>query len=203
MKKQVLFVILEQFADYEYPFLANALNGEIQDDKTSGYEVKTLSVSTEPVKSIGGFTILPDYGIENCPSDYAGVVLIGGNSWRTEEAKKVEPLLQQAFAAEKIVAAICDATVFLGMNGFLNDQKHTSNSLNSLTDGAREHYTGQTNYINEQTVRDGNLITANGTAYLEFAKEVLSALEAYSADDIENYYKYFKLGLVEIMKMFS
>jgi putative intracellular protease/amidase len=162
-----------------------------------------LSISTDPVKSIGGFTVLPDYGIENYPADYAGVVLIGGNSWRTEEAKKITPLLKQAFAAGKIVAAICDATVFLGMNGFLNDKKHTSNSPGSLTDGAREHYTGAANYINEQAVRDGNLITANGTAYLEFAKEVLSALEAYAADDIENYYQYFKLGLVEIMKLFS
>ncbi|MDR0936757.1 MAG: glutamine amidotransferase [Oscillospiraceae bacterium] len=203
MKKQVLFVILEKFADYEYPLLANALNGEIQDNKTSPYEVKTLSVSTDPIKSIGGFTIIPDYGIDNYPADYAAIVLIGGNSWRNEEAKKITPLLKQAFSAGKIVAAICDATVFLAMNEFLNDKKHTSNSLNSLTDGAREQYTGSANYVNEQAVRDGNLITANGTAYPEFAKEVLSALEAYSADDIENYYNYFKLGLVEMMKMFA
>lgn len=199
MKKQVLFVVLEQFADYEYPFLATALQDRIE-DKTSPYEVKTLSVSKKPLKSIGGFTILPDYSAEDCPADYAGLVLIGGNSWRTEEAKKISPLLNQALSDGKIVAAICDATVFLGMNGLLNSKKHTSNTLENLMEGARENYTGQANYENLQAVRDGNLITANGTAHLEFAKEVLTALEAYPIDYIENYYQFFKLGFIEMMK---
>lgn len=199
MKKEVLFVVLEQFADYEYPFLATALQGQIE-DKTSPYAVKTLSASKKPLKSIGGFTILPDYSVEDCPADYAGLVLIGGHSWRTEEAKKITPLLNQALSSEKIVAAICDATVFLGMNGLLNDKKHTSNTLENLMEGAQGNYTGQAHYENRQAVRDGNLITANGTAHLEFAKEVLTALEAYPAVDIENYYHFFKIGFIEVMQ---
>jgi len=199
MKKQVLFVVLEQFADYEYPFLATALQEGIL-DKTSPYEVKTLSVSKSPVKSIGGFTILPDYSVEDCPTDYAGLILIGGKSWRMEEAKGIAPLLKQAFSSGKTVAAICDATVFLGMNGLLNSKKHTSNTLESLIEGAQENYAGQANYMNQQAVRDGNLITANGTAYLEFAKEILTALGAYPADYIEKNYQFFKLGFIEMMK---
>ena len=199
MEKEVLFVLLEQFADHEYPFLATTLQDKTQ-DKTTPYEVRTISVSKNPVKSIGGFTVLPDYSIEDCPSDYAGLILIGGYAWRTEEAKKIAPLLKQAFFDGKIVGAICDATVFLGMNGLLNDKKHTSNTLETLIEAAQENYTGQDNYQNEQAVRDGNLITANGTAYLEFAKEVLIALNAYPVDYIENYYQFFKLGFIETMK---
>ena len=56
MKKLVLFVILDQFSDYEPCFLATALQGRIM-DKTSVYEVKTVSVSKAPVKTIGGFTV--------------------------------------------------------------------------------------------------------------------------------------------------
>jgi len=199
MKKLVLFVLLEQFADYEYPFLATALQDRIQ-DKTSPYEVKTISVSKNPVKSIGGFTVLPDFSVEEYPADYAGLILIGGNTWRTEEAKKIAPLLKQAFSSGKVTGAICDATVFLGMNGLLNGKKHTSNTLDSLMEAAQENYSGQNDYQNEQAVRDGNLVTANGTAHLEFAKEVLSALDAYPADYIENYYTFFKLGFMEVMK---
>lgn len=48
--------------------------------------------------------------------------------------------------------------------------------------------------------RDGNLITANGTAHLEFAKEVMIALEAYSVDYIERNYHFFKLGQARIYR---
>jgi putative intracellular protease/amidase len=202
MKEKVLFVVLEQYADWEYSFLACSLQGRIK-DKTSAYEVKTVSLDNNPIKSIGGFTTIPDYSINNVPSDYAGIVLIGGMSWRTEEAKKVEPLLKQAYMDGKVIGAICDATVFLGMNGFLNDKKHTSNTLEDLIATAQDSYTGKDNYQNEQAVRDGNLITANGSGYLEFTKEVLAALNAYPAEYIESSYEFFKLGYIEIQKMMN
>ena len=199
MKEKVLFVILEQYADWEYSFLACALQYRIQ-DKTSNYEVKTVSLSKNPIKSIGGFTTIPDYGLTDIPNDYAALVLIGGMSWRTDDAKKLAPLVKKAHADGKIMGAICDATVFLGMNGLLNEKKHTSNTLEDLSSAAQENYTGSENYLFEQAVRDGNLITANGTAYLEFTREVLTALEAYPAGYIANNYNFFKLGYYEFLK---
>ena len=38
-------------------------------------------------------------------------------SWRMEEAKKLVPTIEKAYADGKVIGAICDATVFLGMNG--------------------------------------------------------------------------------------
>lgn len=75
----MLLPLADEFADYEYPFLASVLQGSIQ-DRTSPYEVKTVAVRKSPVKSIGGFTVLPDYALEECPADYAGLMLIGGNT---------------------------------------------------------------------------------------------------------------------------
>ncbi|MDR2854757.1 MAG: glutamine amidotransferase [Methanomicrobiales archaeon] len=199
MKEQVLFIILEQYADWEYAFLSCALQGSIQ-DKTSPYEVKTVSLSKNPIKSIGGFTTIPDYAVEDIPSNYAGIILIGGMSWRTEGAKEVASVVKKAYADGKIVGAICDATVFLGMNQLLNEKKHTSNIHEDLISAAQGNYTGQSNYLNEQAVRDNNLITANGTGYLEFTREVLTALNAYPADYIEDNYQYFKIGFIEFMK---
>lgn len=199
MKKLVLFVLLERFADYEYPFLATALQSSIK-DMTSPYEVKTISLSKSPVKSIGGITVLPDFDIMDCPTEYAGIILIGGETWRSEEARQILPIIKQAYADGKVIGAICDATVFLGMNGFLNSRKHTSNTLDTLTEAAGDSYTGKDDYQNEQAVRDRNLITANGTAYLELTKEVLTALSAYPDDYIESSYLFFKQGLIEFMK---
>lgn len=202
MKKKVIFVILEQYADWEFSFLATALQDRIK-DKTSPYDVKTLSLDCNPVKSIGGFTTIPDYSIDQCPDDYAGIVLVGGMSWRTEEAKKIAPLVKLAYESGKPIGAICDATVFLGINGLLNDRKHTSNTLEDLQEAAKENYTNSENYVHEQAVRDSNLVTANGTGYLEFTREMLLALNAYPADYIENNYQFFKLGYIEMMKLMN
>ena len=199
MKEKVLFIILEQYSDWEYSFLASALQGRIQ-DKISPYEVKTVAINRNPIKSMGGFTTIPDYGIEDIPLDYAGIIIIGGLSWRTEEASKLAPIVKKAYEDGKIVAAICDATVYLGMNGLLNEKKHTSNTREDLISAAKENYTGQDNYLDEQAVWDDNLITANGTAYLEFARLTLTALKAYPADYIESNYQFFKLGYFEFIK---
>lgn len=202
MKEKVLFVILDHYADWEYAFLAASLQDRIQ-DKTSPYEVKTISLTRNPVKSIGGFATLPDYAIDEIPDDYAAVILIGGTSWRTDEAKRVVPLVKRAMTEQKIVGAICDATVFLGMNSFLNEKRHTSNTLDDLSAAAQDLYSGHENYVCEQAVRDGNLVTANGSAYLEFMREVLFALKAYPDDYVESNYQFYKLGYLEFLKTLS
>ena len=138
--------------------------------------------------------------MKEVPNDYAAIILVGGLSWRTDDAKELAAFVKKAYADGKIVGAICDATVFMGMNGLLNEKKHTSNAFDDLTSAAQGNYTGNDNYLVEPAVRDGNLITANGTAYLEFTREVLAALNAYPTDYIEENYQFFKLGFIEFMK---
>lgn len=52
MKKTIIFIIIEPYADWEYAFLATALKDGIN-NIDSGYEVKTMSVTKKQVKSIG------------------------------------------------------------------------------------------------------------------------------------------------------
>lgn len=129
--------------------------------------------------------------------------MVGGMSWRTEEAKQIAPIVKLAYESGKPIGAICDATVFLGINGLLNERKHTSNTLDDLQEAAKENYTNSENYVHEQAVRDSNLVTANGTAYLEFAREMLLALDAYPADYVENNYQFFKQGYIEMLKQMN
>ena len=89
--KEILFVILEHFAEWEASPLAAAIN---QADK---FCIKTVSVTKEAVKSIGGFTVIPDYTLSECmDKEFYGLVLIGGKSWRTDEAKQVAPIVDKA-----------------------------------------------------------------------------------------------------------
>ena len=78
--KEVIFVLLNEFADWEGAFIAACLNQGVMPGSPVPYKVKTLSITKEPVSSIGGFRVLPDYDLKDMPEDYAGLILIGGIS---------------------------------------------------------------------------------------------------------------------------
>jgi len=197
-KKEVIFVLLNDFADWEGAYISACLNMCVKPDIPTKYKVKTLSVSKEPVVSIGGFRVLPDYDMSELPDDYAGLILIGGMRWFSPEAEQIVPLVEKAIAEKKLVAGICNASVFLGMHGFLNDVKHTSNGLGYIKQYAGNQYMGEANYINEPAVRDNNIVTANGNAPLEFCREVLYVLDAAAPEDIEESYSFYKKDFFEI-----
>ena len=194
MKKEILFILLNEFADWEGAHIATCLNWGVKPGSPVTYTVKTLSVTKEPVSSIGGFRILPDYDLNTVPENHAGLILIGGMSWFAPEAELFIPLVDKAIKDNKLVAGICNASVFLGMHGFLNQVKHTSNTLDYLKKYAGENYTGEANYISKPAVRDGNIVTANGTAQLEFCREILYVLNADTPENIEESYQYYKNG---------
>lgn len=193
MKKTILLVILDQYADWEAAYLSPWINALGQDR----YTVRTVSLDRNPVRSLGGFTVLPDDDITSAPADFEACILIGGMSWRTEAARQVISLVQAALDHGKILAGICDASAFLGTIGVLNSVFHTSNDVNDLKQWAGDRYTGEQKYLMQPVVRDNNIITANGTASIEFAREVLLALQIAPEDKIEAWYAFYKRGVYD------
>ena len=118
MKQEILFVLLKDFADWEGAYIAPYLNYGCGPDIESKYVVKTVSVTKAPVVSCGGFTVLPDYSIDDIPADYAGIVLIGGMSWFTPEADLIVPLVKDAALNKKLVAASAMLPFFLECTAF-------------------------------------------------------------------------------------
>lgn len=196
MNKEIICVLLPKYADWEGAFIASSLNNTTGLDGEM-FQVKTMSLTKDPVESIGGFKTIPDYDINTLPDKYEALLLIGGMSWFTEEAKLIVPIVENAIKNKILVAGICNASVFLGKYGFLNEVKHTSNTLEYLMKNAGGSYTGKANYINKQAVCDGNMITANGTAYLEFSKEISIRLKAKTVEQIEKEYTFNKLGFYQ------
>lgn len=190
MKKRILFVILQQYADWEAAYIASAITmlGQGQ------YEIKTVSLAKDFVQSIGGFRVWPDYDIASVPEEYEALILIGGMTWRNEPAQQIKPLVADCYQKGKILGGICDAAAFLGTVGVLNDVRHTGNDLQDLKQWAGAVYTGETNYVAKQAVRDGAIITANGTAPMEFAKEILLALHVAEEAKVADWYQFHKLG---------
>lgn len=189
MTKTILFLILQQYADWEVAYISSAIS-MLEQGK---YEIKTVSLSKDCVQSIGGFKVLPDYDITSVPDDYEALILIGGMTWRSENTQQIKELVEDCFEKGKILGGICDASAFLGTVGVLNNVLHTSNDLNDLKKWAGSAYTGEEKYIAKQAVSDKNIITANGTAPMEFAKEILLVLNV-DKDKVSDWYNFHKLG---------
>ena len=158
-----------------------------------------MASTLDPIKSIGGFRIMPDYSFDTMPDDYAALVLIGGFGWVTPIADKVVPIVRQAVENGKIVGAICNAASFMAKHGFLNDVKHTGNGIDQLKLWGGENYTNHTGYVHVQAIGDKNIVTANGSATLEFAKELLLLLENDTPERIEMYYQFNKQGFCALV----
>ncbi len=186
--KKILYVILEQWADWELAYISSAVN-MLGGGK---FENKTVSLTKNAVTSIGGIKCLPDYDIQSVPSEYDALILIGGMSWLNENAMQIKPLIDACIKKDKVLGAICDACRFLGSVGALNNAKHTANDLNELKQYSA--YTNEQGFIHRQAVSDNKIITANGTATLEFARKILKALSIASDEQINGWYDFHKLG---------
>ena len=199
MKQEILYVLLDNYADHEMPMLAQGINtDEMGPRKEPKYINKIVASSMEPVHSIGGFRILPDYTFETMPKDYAALVLVGGYGWLTPEADAVRPLVENALRQNKILGAICNAASWMAKHGFLNNIRHTGNGIQQLKYWGGDNYTNEAGYVNEQAVTDGRIVTANGSGQLEFACELLRLLENDTPEMIERYYQFSKQGFVKL-----
>ena len=200
MNKEVLYVLLPDYAAHEMVYLSEAIaSDEFALKENPKYVNKVVAPTLEPVKSIGGFRVIPDYSFDTMPDDYAALVLIGGFGWVTPVADKVAPIVRQTVENGKIVGAICNAASFMAKHGFLNDVKHTGNGIDQLKLWGGENYTNHTGYVHVQAIGDKNIVTANGSATLEFAKELLLLLENDMPERIEMYYQFNKQGFCALV----
>jgi putative intracellular protease/amidase len=190
MKKMLVF-ITDGFADWEASYVTAEINKQ-----GTGYHVQTIAIDKEPKVSMGGLKVLPDHSLEDYPMEFEMLIIPGGTGWREEKNQQAKKLVDHCFKKEIPVAAICDATTFLGIHGYLDDRKHTGNSLPYLKEGA-PNYRGDEHYIERQSVSDGGLITANGTGALEFSRDILSELGVLEGEKLQGWYDMFKNGFVK------
>lgn len=172
--KKVLVFITDGYADWEPALVAAELN-----KPEIGLVVKSVALDKQPKKSMGGFSVLPDYALDEPlfqDGDVAMLILSGGTGWHEEKNHKAAALVDAALERNIPVAAICDAVTFLASRGYLDSVRHTGNTLAYLQHKA-PNYKGQDFFEERQAVTDGNFITANGTGQLEFAREIMAKLK--------------------------
>lgn len=192
MKKEVLFFIFDGYADWETAYVCAELNAP-----ETAYAVKTIGLDREPKASMGGFRVVPDYSVHDFPPDFSMLILPGGYAWMKQLNNAVLTIVQYAVEKRIPIGAICNAVNFMAENGFLDRIRHSGNTLEFLKLQA-PHYRGEPNFIAKQAVCDGGVITANGTAALEFAKEILLLLNVKSEHDVINWYNENRYGFYPV-----
>lgn len=199
MSNEILYILLPDYAAHEAVYLSQAIaSDEYALKEHPRYVNKVVAPTLEPVKSIGGIRTLPDYSFDTMPDDYAALVLIGGFGWTMPVAERVIPIVKQAVENGKIVGAICNGASFMAKCGLLNNVRHTGNGPKQLRLWGGENYTNPEEYVHAQAVSDRNIVTANGSATLEFARELLLLLENDTPERIEMYYQFNKQGFCSL-----
>jgi hypothetical protein len=199
MSNEILYILLPDYAAHEAVYLSQAIaSDEFALKENPKYVNKVVAPTLEPVRSIGSFLTVPDYSFETMPDDYAALVLIGGFGWSTPVAQQVAPIVRHAIENGKTVGAICNAASFMAKHGFLNAVRHTGNGVEQLKLWGGENYTNTDGYIHAQAVSDHNIVTANGSATLEFARELLLLLGNDTPQRIEMYYQFNKQGFCNL-----
>lgn len=196
MKNEIVVFVSNGYADWEIGFICAELN-----KSGKNFKISTVALTEETISSMGGLQIIPDYSIQSFlqqnqkSCEIEMLLLCGGDIWKEYDYKlpEVKKMIDLCNENKVLISAICDATTFLAYNGYLDKVEHTGNSLEYMISSC-PNYTGNQYYFEKQCVTSDNLITANGTATLEFSKEIMKHLEVKSEKEIEEWYKFNKNG---------
>lgn len=189
MPAKAYLYVFDTMSDWEASYLIAELHsGRYFKKGLAPIEVITVGIKNNPVITLGGLKILPSIPIDKCVLNSTDILILpGGDTW-TETIH--EPILKKACTAlqkDIIVAAICGATIGLAKMGSLDSRRHTSNDLEYLK-MLVPGYQGEKYYEQQPAVSDGNLITASGTAPLEFARHALKMLGVFSPVTLDSWF---------------
>lgn len=140
---------------------------------------ETVSLDGGVVVSEAGLHVAPTQSIARVAvADYAGIILPGGEDLRPVDEDRVLDLVRSFDVAGKPVAAICAGTIVAARAGLLAGRPYTTSLYRRFRDTLGcfpEEWLRR-----EPLVQAGNLITAQGFAFVEFGLCVGHALDAIS-----------------------
>jgi putative intracellular protease/amidase len=183
---KILVFIFDGMTDYEITFITHLLNVD------AGKEVITIAYEDKMIKGRSGFLYKPAKIVkEVLGEDIDGLIITGG--WYGETRPELIELINNLNSKGKFIGAICGAgTVFLAKSGVLKDVKYTTPVVEWTEKhievfGEKDPFPRE-NFILERVVRDRNIITAQGIAFIDFAIEICDWFNLFeSQDDRDNF----------------
>ncbi|GMQ60746.1 type 1 glutamine amidotransferase family protein [Vallitalea sediminicola] len=178
---KILVYIYEGMADFEISLLIHLLGVDC------GKELVVVSNSLKTIQNKAGISFNPSKKLNQViDEEVEGIIIPGG--WLENLDEDLIRLIKKLNENNKLVAAICAAPWILAKAGVLNNRKYTT-TIEKWDKKYIELFRTDDpfpweGYMNERVVRDGNVITAKGLAFVDFAVEVCDYLNLFE-DEIE------------------
>ena len=177
---KVLLFIFDNMTDYEITFIAHLLKAD------AGKEVITIYYEDKLVKGTSGLLYKPEKLVADVLNDdVEGLIICGG--WFGVIREELIELIRKLDSQNKLLAGICGAgTFFLASAGVLDKVSYTTPVTNWTKKhieifGSKDPFPRE-NYIEKRVVVDKNVITALGTAFIDFAVEICSWLQLFESE---------------------
>jgi len=188
---KILVFIFDGMTDYEITFLMHLLN------TSADKEIITIAYEDKIIKGRSGFLCKPSRLITDVlKEDVDGLIIPGG--WYGDTRPELMELIHDLNSKGKLVSAICGAgTVFLAKAGVFHNVKYTT----PIVEWTQEHIDvfgekdpfPRENFLSDRVVRDGNIITAQGIAFIDFAIEICDWFHLFeSQEDRDDFSKNVK-----------
>ncbi len=177
--KNILCFLYYTYADFEISLVCTYLN------LNENIKITYISYDKDFVLSSAGLTIKPDLTVKealNIVNEIDGLIIPGG--FERPFNLELKGLIRKLNNRNKLLAAICAGPEFLAKSGILENIKYTAavepqeyDEKNELDPFPRD------NYLEEGMVRDNNIITAKGNAFIDFTLEIFEWFKLYDYED--------------------
>jgi putative intracellular protease/amidase len=188
MRDTVYMLVFDGFADWQTALALYEVH------RPGDWQVRTVGFSSRPVLSIGGLQVQPDLTVDQLDPLRAALLIVpGGHRWERGEDAAATIAARRMHIAGAVVAAIGSGTRVLAGAGLLGHGRHAGDDC---FDRQRPSYAGAEHYdARALAVCNGGIISARAVGGVEFAREVIRALDLYNASDREYWYRWFKHAL--------
>jgi len=174
MKKRALLILAEGFEEIEAVSPIDIL-------RRCGVELVVAGLGGKNVKSARGLIITADKELDESDTNYDAVILPGGlgGAQNLANSNVVDKILTEIYKKGGILASICASpSIVFSPKGFINNKKSV------CYPGMQDRFPDSAQYVEEDVVVDGNIITSKGPATsTKFAFKIAEKLVGKDVSD--------------------
>lgn len=160
-EKRIVVFYYEGFAEFEISLALLYLKK---------YEIISVAMEKKEYRSLSGQRFVVDFKLDEIsPSDVKLFIIPGGNPIPYLENKELFEFILEASNQGAVIAGICGGADILVSFGLLEGKSCTGNAHDPSNPQSLKNNYAKTNYSEEGVVVDGNFVTAQGEAFVEFA----------------------------------
>ena len=141
-----------------------------------GQSLDYLASEKKVYTSEEGLQVIPDFTFKEVQNEKYDCIILPGtlDPFVSLYDSRLISFLERVDTKRTMVAAISSLSMFLGKAGLLRSRYYTGGLYMELVEYFSFLETG--NFLHQPVVKDKNVITAIGFAYVEFSQTVLNAL---------------------------